>query len=223
MSLSLATDGIHKGEFTTAGQRSSVGYAIECFRKAVTKMEKTVLVPRRLMDLPLLDELADCRVYMEDQQAYSATLMILSGMLQFTDLYRIYIALCSLGQELQGNSTIVTATQSYPAPETIVRQSSVCSLASLMDASSSTSDICSPYGSMKSSRANSITISDSSSSNNGFDRDGSDDTSATMEEELLLAVQLRQYSIGLRQCLERMTLIAEYLTIRYQIEVGCID
>ena len=204
--------------------KKSADSALEQFRQAVDRMEQTILVPTKLMDMPLTIDTTSADLNSEN---VSDAISVLSGaVLNFflaelqeamTDLHNIYTTLRSLRDELNwtGLATAFgTPTESLSAATAGLllgnsrQQPWTGSMASLVESSSSSSAY-SSYGGSSGSDSESLAGEETASSIGGSD--------VAVE----LTDQFRRHVTGLHRTMERMTHMAGYVTQRYQAEVGC--
>jgi len=196
--------------------QQSVVFAMERFSRAVANMDETVMVPCKLMDVPVgSDPELDKRVPRRSRA------MIRD--MQSADLHSLYSMLNSLKNELiwtspattSSSSTSTSTTATPPSTRTsMVRRPSVNSMTSMASVSSATT---------------SSAYSDSDSES-GLDHESTEDSGVEAEREPdgeesveHMANQFRRHLLGLHQCLEHMADAAHYLTHRYQVEIGSAD
>jgi len=200
--------------------QQSVVFAMERFSRAVANMDETVMVPCKLMDVPVgSDPELDTRVPRRSRA------MIRD--MQSADLHSLYSMLNSLKNELiwtspattssSSSSTSATTTTTSTPPSTrtsMARRPSVNSMTSVASVSSATT---------------SSAYSDSDSES-GLDHESTEDSGVEAEREPdgeesveHMANQFRRHLLGLHQCLEHMADAALYLTHRYQVEIGSAD
>ena len=196
--------------------QQSVVFAMERFSRAVANMDDTVMVPCKLMDVPVGSD-----PELDKRMPRRSRAMIRD--MQAADLHSVYSMLNSLKNELiwgarAENSTSGPASGPAAGPATtqpmrpvMVRRPSVNSMTSMASVSSGT------------------TYSDSDSES-GLDHESTEDSGVEAErdpdgEESVerMANQFRRHLLGLHQCLEHMADAAHYLTHRYQVEIGSSD
>lgn len=191
---------------------------METFVRTVSEMEDTILVPSRLLDLSVGD--STDTIYLKNKQGGT-----IKEKFANTDLYRLYNIVNQMKVELlwsqepgklscheQDESSHRTALASDGAIRLgHNRCPSTTSIQSVKSASSITS----------------ITTASSASdcdSDNGIEMDSGLDNEEINNREQLAANQaaenFRRHLRGLHRSIERMTEAAQYLTQRYQADVG---
>ncbi|XP_012231426.1 mid1-interacting protein 1 isoform X1 [Linepithema humile] len=195
-------------EFSNA----SILNSMEKFVRTVSEMEDTILVPSRLLDLSVGD--AGDTVCMKGKRGYTA-----KDTLANTDLYRLYNIINQMKIELlwsQEPTRIEPDDQMplkghpigspelahhHPARLGHVRCPSTTSMQSVQSASSivSTSD---------------------SDSEVGIEIDSGLEGEECADLASIAAENFRRHLRGLHRSIARMTEAAEYLTLRYQADVG---
>merc|ERR1712071_122464 len=196
--------------------QQSVVFAMERFSRAVANMDDTVMVPCKLMDVPVG---SDPEL---DQRVPRRSRAMIRDM-QSADLHSLYSMLNSLKNELiwtspststPSSTTSTTSTTSITPSQrtTMVRRPSVNSMTSMASVSSAT------------------TAYSDSDSESGLDHESTEDSGVEAEREPdgeesveAMANQFRRHLLGLHQCLEHMADAAHYLTHRYQVEIGSAD
>ena len=191
--------------------QQSVVFAMERFARAVANMDETVMVPCKLMDVPVG---SDPEL---DQRVPRRSRAMIRDM-QAADLHSLYSMLNNLKSELiwgpkteNGTSanTVTNGNNGQNLRSTnMVRRPSVNSMASI---------------------SSGTTYSDSDSES-GLDHESTEDSGVEAEREPdgeesveQMANQFRRHLLGLHQCLEHMADAAHYLTHRYQVEIGSSD
>lgn len=222
--------------------QQSVVFAMERFARAVANMDETVMVPCKLMDVPVG---SDPEL---DQRVPRRSRAMIRDM-QAADLHSLYTMLNSLKSELiwgprsdSVTSSSSSSTSSSSSPQnsavnsnshqsqqqqqqngqnqnnmrsaTMVRRPSVNSMTSM--ASMSSTGTTSAYS--------------DSDSESGLDHESTEDSGVEAEREpdgeesvQQMANQFRRHLLGLHHCLEHMADAAHYLTHRYQVEIGSAD
>jgi len=191
--------------------QQSVVFAMERFARAVANMDETVMVPCKLMDVPVG---SDPEL---DQRVPRRSRAMIRDM-QAADLHSLYSMLNNLKSELiwgpkteNGTpaNTVTNGNNGQNLRSTnMVRRPSVNSMASI---------------------SSGTTYSDSDSES-GLDHESTEDSGVEAEREPdgeesveQMANQFRRHLLGLHQCLEHMADAAHYLTHRYQVEIGSSD
>ncbi|XP_059480162.1 mid1-interacting protein 1-B isoform X2 [Neocloeon triangulifer] len=171
----------------------SILRAMEKFVKAVNVMDETILVPSRLMDLKISDEITGKDLAKSRRR--------LAKDLNNTDLYSVYNMINGVKNELLWGQSASNGPSEGPEETTQVvkghiRRPSTVSVASTSSAVSTTSD---------------------TDSETGIENDigsESEDYAQTVSDKF------KHHLHGLFNCLDHMTEAASYLTARYQIDIG---
>ncbi|KAG5900247.1 hypothetical protein JTB14_018228 [Gonioctena quinquepunctata] len=173
---------------------------MEKFVKTVNKMDETILVPCRLMDQKVGDEQDPACQNPKTKSSHSVHQLFSS-----TDLFEIYSMLngvkdnllwCSQSQEAaKATSTTTPVTKGH------VRRPSSVSVTSTNSSTSTLSD------------------TDSESGSNEIDS-GIDDTAQEEGKVEKVAQDFRRHLHGLTNSIRQMTEAAQYLTWRYQYDIG---
>lgn len=169
---------------------SSILNSMETFVKTVSEMEETILVPSRLLDLTVGD--SDDRVPLKGKKGST-----IRDTLANTDLYRLYNIINQMKVELLWSQNNSCNLQDSEEPKRLghARCPSTTSMQSVQSASTS---------------------SDSES-----DAGIENDSGLEIEDGANAAAEtFRRHLRGLHRSIHRMTLAAEYLTMRYQTDVG---
>ena len=176
---------------------------METFVRTVNEMKETILVPSRLLDLAVGDD-ADT-ICLKSHRHSSATIKDTLGN---TDLYRLYNIINQMKVELLWSKESSANSESDEQKADRlghVRCPSTTSMQSVQSASS-------------------IASSTSSSSDSDSDAVIENDSGLESEDNDRLANQaaenFRRHLRGLHRSINRMTEAAEYLTLRYQADVG---
>merc|ERR1712071_681471 len=175
-------------------QQSGV-FAMERFSRAVANMDDTVMVPCKLMDVPVG---SDPEL---DQRVPRRSRAMIRDM-QSADLHSLYSMLNSLKNELIWTS---------PSTSTPSSTTSTTSTTSITPSQRTTaySDSDSESG-----------LDHESTEDSGVEAEREPDGEESVEA---MANQFRRHLLGLHQCLEHMADAAHYLTHRYQVEIGSAD
>jgi Thyroid hormone-inducible hepatic protein Spot 14 len=170
----------------------SILRAMDKFVKAVNVMDETILVPSRLMDLKISDEMSGKELAKSRRR--------LAKDLNNTDLYSVYNMINSVKNELLWGQPASAAATEDDTPGQVVkghiRRPSTVSVASTSSAVSTTSDTDSETG-----------------IENDIGSESEDYTQAVSDK-------FKHHLHGLFHCLDHMTEAASYLTARYQIDIG---
>ncbi|XP_072401880.1 mid1-interacting protein 1-like isoform X2 [Diabrotica undecimpunctata] len=191
----------------TEFSNQSILNVMEKFVKTVNKMDETILVPCRLMDLKVGDEQDPACQNSKTKSSHSVH-QILSS----TDLFEIYNMLNGVkdsllwggAQEPPKNppppTTAVVTSVTTPIIKGHIRRPSSVSVTST-NSSSTLSD------------------TDSESGSNEIDS-GIDETSQEEGKAERIAQDFKRHLHGLTSTLRHMTEAAQYLTWRYQYDIG---
>ncbi len=215
--------------------QQSVVFAMEKFARAVANMDETVMVPCKLMDVPVG---SDPEL---DQRVPRRSRAMIRDM-QAADLHSLYSTLNQLKNELIWGPRLENGPS---AQINVSNNNSSSSMSSSMSSSSSTSSSSNSsqssggqvakmvrrpsvnsMTSMASISSGTTAYSDSDSES-GLDHESTEDSGVEAEREPdsyecvdRMANQFRRHLLGLHQCLEHMADAAHYLTHRYQVEIG---
>ncbi|XP_015126880.1 uncharacterized protein LOC107048288 [Diachasma alloeum] len=197
-------------EFSNA----SILHSMEKFVKAVSEMEETILVPSRLLDLAVGDA---------SDTVSQKGLSNIKNTMPHTDLYRLYNIVTKTKLELMWSqkSNADTQDDEDEITDDVRRKNRATS-----DAVRLGHARCPSTTSMQSMQSASSLISSSSSCDSDSDigieidsglesEDSPNDRCANQAAETF-----RRHLHGLHRSIKRMTSAAEYLTLRYQIDVG---
>ncbi|XP_034945800.1 uncharacterized protein [Chelonus insularis] len=203
-------------EFSNA----SILNSMEKFVKAVNEMEETILVPSRLLDLAVGD--AGDTVCQKGKSTIKDTM-------PNTDLYRLYNIVNKMKLELLWSQK---ASDETPGEDETEETRPVRPVRSASATEKTTETVrlgharCPSTTSVQSMQSASSLISSSSSSDS--DSDIGIENDSGMESEDVpndkwanqAAENFRRHLHGLHRSIKRMTQAAEYLTLRYQADVG---
>ncbi|XP_011302290.1 uncharacterized protein [Fopius arisanus] len=187
---------------------ASILHSMEKFVKAVSEMEETILVPSRLLDLAVGDA---------SDTVSQKGLSTIKDTMPRTDLYRLY--------------TIVTKTKlellwSQKSSDTQDEEDETCEDARRKNQPRLGHARCPSTTSMQSMQSASSVISSSSSCDSDSDVGIEIDSGMENEESSndrcanQAADTFRRHLHGLHRSIKHMTSAAEYLTLRYQVDVG---
>lgn len=202
-------------EFSNA----SILNSMEKFVKTVSEMEETILVPSRLLDLSV----GDTGDTICQNGKHGATI---KDTLANTDLYRLYNIVNQMKLELLWSQKSSDEGQEEEDRE-IEENRRLKSTSSSSRASTENIRLgharCPSTTSMQSVQSASSTISSSSDSDSdiGIENDSGLEIEETTDRLANLAAEnFRRHLRGLHRSIKRMTQAAEYLTLRYQEDVG---
>ncbi|XP_020285814.1 uncharacterized protein LOC109855706 isoform X1 [Pseudomyrmex gracilis] len=195
-------------EFSNA----SILNSMEKFVRTVNEMEDTILVPSRLMDLAVGD--ASDTTCMKGRRGHTV-----KDTMANTDLYRLYNIINQMKTELlwsQETRVIETDDQikNHPigSPDLIHHHPTGVRLGHVR---------CPSTTSMQSVQsASSIVSTSDSDSEIGIEIDSGLEGEECTDLATVAAENFRRHLRGLHRSIARMTEAAEYLTLRYQADVG---
>ncbi|XP_011505876.1 PREDICTED: uncharacterized protein LOC105368550 isoform X2 [Ceratosolen solmsi marchali] len=201
-----------ESEFSNA----SILNSMEKFVRTVNEMEETILVPSRLLDLAVGDD-TDTISEKADKHGCNS----IKDSLCNTDLYRLYNIVNQMKVELlwsQENPTEFLADE-LQEPQRAKVQVAAMEHARLGHAR------CPSTTSMQSLQSASSLVLSSSASDSDSDTGIENDSGLESEEPSdrlanLAAENFRRHLRGLHRSISHMTEAAEYLTLRYQADVG---
>jgi hypothetical protein len=201
-------------EFSNA----SILNSMEKFVRTVSEMEDTILVPSRLLDLSVGD--ASDTICMKGKRGCTV-----KDTLANTDLYRLYNIINQMKIELlwsQETTRGTVADDQMPIKSHPVGSPSV-ELAHHHPAASRLGHVrCPSTTSMQSVQsASSIAWTSDSDSENGIEIDsGLEGEECVVDLASIAAENFKRHLRGLHSSIARMTEAAEYLTLRYQADIG---
>lgn len=167
---------------------------MEQFIRKVSEMEETILIPSRLLDLTAGD--SDDRVKLEGKRG-----SIIKSTLVNTDLYRLYNIIIQMKIELlwsQDHSNDIQELEEDIVPSQKFKHARCPSSTSIQSVQS-------------------VSTSSDSESDPGIEKDSGVETEDSANAT---AKSFERHLRGLHRSIQRMTLAAEYLTMRYQADVG---
>lgn len=186
----------------TEVSKQSVIKRIDDFVDAVTEMDGTILVPSRLMDLKVDDSITSNKKTREN------------AALRDTDLYKLFTLVNTVKNQLQWGGKDVHVSPSSSATSTPVTKSYMRRPSSVSDTSSnSAASTCSDTDS-----ADSETSNEMDSGIEGDNNQQSQQSKPSFVESI--EKDFQTHLSGLHSTLKQMTLAANYITRRYQREVG---
>ncbi|KAJ8680709.1 hypothetical protein QAD02_016496 [Eretmocerus hayati] len=216
-------------EFSNA----SILNSMEKFVKAVNEMEETILVPSRLLDLAVgdaNDTICPKAGIVKGGNVSGSGVTSIKDSLSNTDLYRLYNIVNQMKVELLWSQDSADESRDEEALDQQQQQQQQESLAQhRAKAQAAGHARCPSTTSMQSLQSASSLISATSSSGSASDSDsdlGIENDSGLESEEPsdrlanLAADDFRRHLRGLHRSISRMTEAAEYLTLRYQADVG---
>lgn len=186
----------------TEFSHQSILNAMDRFVKSVNTMDETILVPCRLMDLKVGDEQDPTQPKKHTAKNKHSVQDILSS----TDLFDVYNMLNSIKADLLWGTAPTREdespqpTQHLTAGKGHVRRPSTVSVASTNSSAS--------------------TISDCESETGNENDSGIEESAQTENKSEHLAQNFRRHLLGLSRCLRQMTDAAQYVTSRYQDDIG---
>ncbi|KAF5300363.1 hypothetical protein FQR65_LT00984 [Abscondita terminalis] len=194
--------GLHENsEFSNQSIINAIGELV----KSITAMEETILVPCRLMDLKVGDE----QDHIAPKKHNSKNKHGVQEFLNSADLFDVYNMLNSIkvdllwGQSMAASDTVsaskTEASQLAVAKGHIRRPSSV---------------------SVTSSNSSASIISDSESETGNENDSGIEEPPQVQNQAAILAQNFRRHLKGLTRCIRQMTDTTQYLTSRYQHDIG---
>lgn len=177
----------------TAFSNTSILNSMERFIRTVREMEDTILIPSRLLDLTVGD--SQDKLQLEDKRS-----SVIKATLANTDLYRIYNIINQMKVEMLWSQDHMNNVQNLEEdPELLekfirARNSSSTSMQSVQS-------VC-------------------TSCNSEFDIVIENDSEAENEDSVSVAARsFKKHLHGLHHNIEKMTLAAEYLILRYQTAI----
>lgn len=171
----------------TEFSHQSILHVMEKFVKSVNTMDDTILVPSRLMDLKVGDE-------MDPTTKENGRTTSVKDLLQSADLFQLY----NLIHEVKGD--LVWGRESASKRQGHIRRPSTASVAS---SSSMTSDSESEGGTETDSGIEEV-----------------QDASTYTDRTEVVTHDFRRHLAGLTSSLRQLTEAAQYLTSRYQHDIG---
>lgn len=201
----------------TEFSHQSILNVMEKFVKTVNTMDETILVPCRLMDMKVGDEQDPS----QPKKHVSKNKHTVQDTLQNADLFDVYNMLNSIkadllwgpGQVPEEETTNTTATASS-VTTTIVNPSST-------HLSAGKGHVRRPSTvSVASTNSSSSTISDSESETGNENDSGIEEAPQEKDRTEQVAQNFRRHLQGLSRCIKQMTEAAQYVTSRYQQDIG---
>ncbi|KAB0801332.1 hypothetical protein PPYR_05686 [Photinus pyralis] len=182
----------------------SIITAISELVKSITTMDETILVPCRLMDLKVGDEQDRIAPKKHNLKNKNDVQEILSS----TDLFDVYNMLNSIKADLLWGQNMEHDTSSKT--ETPNTQLTVCK-----------GHIRRPSTvSVTSTNSSASIISDSESETGNENDSGIEEPPQVQNQTALLAQNFRRHLKGLTRCIRQMSDATQYLTLRYQHDIG---
>ncbi|XP_066591330.1 mid1-interacting protein 1A isoform X2 [Prorops nasuta] len=198
-------------EFSNA----SILNSMEKFVRTVSEMEETILIPSRLLDLSVGDS-ADT-VYLKSKNGPSV-----KDSMANTDLYRLYNIINQMKTELLWSQepTMEQDLEDHNQKPLSISGSvtSECSARLGHARCPSTTSIQSIHSVQSASSI--VSSSSDSDSDTGLENDSGLETEDPDRLAIIAAENFRRHLRGLHRSINRMTEAAQYLTLRYQADVG---
>lgn len=186
----------------TECSNQSILTVMEKFVKTVNKMDETILVPCRLMDLKVGDEQDPACQNPKTKSSHSVHQNLSS-----TDLFEIYNMLNGVKDSLLwGGEGQETPKAAVPAATPTVMTKGHNRRPSSVSVTSTNS-------------SSTLSDTDSESGSNEIDS-GIDETSQEEGKSERIALDFKRHLHGLTNSLRHMTEAAQYLTWRYQYDIG---
>lgn len=183
-------------------------------------MDETILVPCRLMDMKVGDEQDPS----QPKKHAAKSKHTAQDILQNADLFDVYNMLNSIKADLlwgPGQVPEEEAVASTPAPTTIVNPSTTHLSAATATAAAGKGHIRRPSTvSVASTNSSASTISDSESEAGNENDSGIEETTQEKDRTEQVAQNFRRHLQGLSRCIRQMTEAAQYVTSRYQQDIG---
>ncbi|KAK7794836.1 hypothetical protein R5R35_002137 [Gryllus longicercus] len=209
----------------TEFSNQSIMNAMEKFVKAVNDMDETILVPCRLMDLKVGDDADTVPVKTPQHCKNSVRAMGQS------DLFNLYTIINSVKNELLwGQNDDSDEPDDIPAPSVttikssgMVTVSSSSSIASQHGSSTTTKGHARRPSTVSVASTNSAASISDSDSDNGIENDSGiegEEVSQAPDYTQQVAASFRRHLCGLHRSLRQLTDAADYLTTRYQNDIG---
>lgn len=181
--------------------------------KTVNAMDETILVPCRLMDMKVGDEQDPS----QPKKHISKNKHTVQDTLQNADLFDVYNMLNSIKADLlwgPGQIPDEETTTTATAPTTIVNPSSTHLTAGKGHVRRPSTV------SVASTNSSSSTISDTESETGNENDSGIEEAPQEKERTEQVAQNFRRHLQGLNRCIKQMTEAAQYVTSRYQQDIG---
>lgn len=187
--------------------------------KNVNTMDETILVPCRLMDMKVGDEQDPS----QPKKHISKNKHTVQDILQNADLFDVYNMLNSIkadllwgpGQFPEEEIVASTSVSTSPATTTIVNPSTTTHLTAGKGHVRRPSTV-----SVASTNSSASTISDSESETGNENDSGIEETPQEKDRTEQVAQNFRRHLQGLSRCIRQMTEAAQYVTSRYQQDIG---
>lgn len=193
-------------EFSNA----SILNSMEKFVKTVCEMEETILVPSRLLDLTVGD--AGDRVALKGKRGN-----MIKDTLANTDLYRLYNIISKMKVELLWSQDKISDAEEHEELQPQHHHGTQVATTVVQNQRLGHAR-CPSTTSMQS--VQSASTSSDSESDAGIENDSGLENEDGASAAAAAAESFRKHLRGLHRSIQRMTLAAEYLTMRYQADVG---
>lgn len=190
----------------TEFSNQSILNAMEKFVKSVNTMDETILVPCRLMDMKVGDEQDPS----QPKKHVPKNKHTVQDNLQNADLFDVYNMLNSIKADLLWGAEETEAT---PAPAAANPSSTHLSAGKGHARRPSTVSVASTNSSAS-------TISDSESETGNENDSGIEEAPQEKDRTEQVAQNFRRHLQGLSRCIRQMTEAAQYVTSRYQQDIG---
>lgn len=211
--------------------KDSIINVIEKFVKTVNGMDETILIPCRLMDLKIGDTTDSIAPQLTKQHHHHARRnghQSIKEVLNSADLLNVYNMLNGVKVDLLWNGSHKHEQQELEDAANAGTVSQVASSNDLLsvgekDSSSVKGHIRRPSTVSVTSSNSVCTLSDNESEiSNENDSGIESESNQENDKAVELAKHFRQHLNGLYRCLEQMTEAANYLSTRYQSDVGSV-
>lgn len=189
----------------------SIMKAMERFVDAVQDMEQTILIPSRLMDLKIGDERDTIEVKPKNMA---------------TDLYRLYTMVNCVKNELLWSNNGPSASSIDDDSSTPTIQTQISTISTVSSSSTESSSAVKGHVRRPSTTSlastQSVSMSDTDSETSNENDSGIEGDAEAGRPDVVSAAEtsFRRHLHGLQRSLEQMTNAADYLTKRYQKDVG---
>lgn len=193
---------------------------MEKFVKSVNTMDETILVPCRLMDMKVGDDQEPS----EPKKHVTKNKHTVQDILQNSDLFDVYNMLNSIKADLLWG------------PGQVPEEESPNTVPSIATTSTNTTTIVNPSSthlstgkghvrrpstvSVASTNSAASTISDSESETGNENDSGIEEAPQEIDRTEQVAQNFRRHLQGLSRCIKQMTEAAQYVTSRYQQDIG---
>lgn len=199
----------------------SILNAMEKFVKSVNTMDETILVPCRLMDMKVGDEQdpSEPKKHISKNNKHTV-----QDILQSSDLFDVYNMLNSIKADLLWGPGQVPEEETTNANQTTA--SSTTTTTTIVNPSTTHLSVSKGHVrrpstvSVASTNSAASTISDTESETGNENDSGIEETSQESDRTEQVAQNFRRHLQGLSRCIKQMTEAAQYVTSRYQQDIG---